>query len=134
MQVKQIAQSLSVSADTVRYYTRIGYLSPARNLNNGYKEYGQKDVDRMRFILGARQLGFSVEDIGLFIKEAGKGRTACPMVRNLVSHRLKETEARFKEAQALRNRMKKAVREWEDKPNKVPTGNMVCHLIENFNA
>ena len=134
MQIKQIARSLSVSADTVRYYTRIGYVTPTRNLSNGYKEYGKRDIDRMRFILSARQLGFSVEDIGLFIKEAGKGRTACPLVRNLVSHRLKVTEVRFKEVQALRNRMKKAVREWEAKPNKVPTGSMVCHLIENLNA
>ena len=134
MHVKQIAQSLSVSTDTVRYYTRIGYLSPIRNRNNDYKEYGQKELDRMRFILGARQLGFSVEDLGLFIKEASKGRAPCPIVRDLVNHRLKETEQRFKEAQALRNRMKKAVRDWEDKPNEVPTGNMVCHLIENFNG
>ena len=134
MLVKQIAQALSVSAETVRYYTRIGYLSPARNSNNGYKEYGQKDVDRLRFILSARQLGFSVEDIGLFLSEAGKGKSICPRVRKLVAHRLNETEERFKETQVLRKRMKKAILEWDKKPNKAPTGNMVCHLIEDFNA
>ncbi len=59
---------------------------------------------------------------------------ACPMSRNLVGHRLKETGAKFTESQALRNRMKKAVREWKDKPNKAPTGNMMSHFIENLIA
>ncbi len=132
MRVKQVAQTIGVSPDAVRYYTRIGYLTPRKNHINGYKEYRNKDVQRMRFISDARQLGFSVDDIGQIIGEANKGRTPCPIVRDIIFHRLKETEKRFEETVALRKRMKAAVTEWERKPNKVPTGNMVCHLIEDF--
>ena len=132
MKVKQVAQLLEVSPDTVRYYTRIGYLSPRRNRSNGYKEYRQKDIDRLRFIIGARLLGFAVDDVGQIIREASKGRTPCPMVRELIKSRLEETESQFQETLALRKRMKSAVSEWEKKPNRVPTGNMICHLIEDF--
>ena len=86
----------------------------------------------MRFIVSARQLGFSVDDIGLMIKEAQRGKSVCPLVREMIVARLAETEAVFKDMNTLRGRMKKAIKEWEAKPNKAPSGDMVCHLIEDF--
>lgn len=132
MRVKSFANKLGTTADTIRYYTRIGYLSPSINAGNGYKVYSNGDEARMRFILSARQLGFSVDDIGLMIREAQKGNSACPLVRELIITRLAETEALFLDTNALRKRMTKAIQEWEAKPNRTPTGEMVCHLIEEF--
>jgi len=63
MKVAQLANKLGVSADTVRFYTRIGLLNPSKSPNNGYKTFNHKDMVRMQFILSARNLGFSVEDI-----------------------------------------------------------------------
>ena len=132
MKVNQLAQNLGISGDTVRYYTRIGYVNPVKNQSNGYKEYSEKDQSRMRFILSARQLGFTVEDIGNIISEAEKGKTPCPLVRRLIDQRLHENEQRFNETVALRKRMEAAVTDWHHKPDKAPTGDMICHLIENF--
>ena len=50
MRVKQIADALDISVDTVRYYTRIGLLVPNKS-HNGYKYYRPADVTRLRFIL-----------------------------------------------------------------------------------
>jgi DNA-binding transcriptional MerR regulator len=61
MTVSELAEVLLITPDTVRYYTRVGFLSPAKNSSNGYKDYGESDQHRLRFILSARQLGFSVK-------------------------------------------------------------------------
>lgn len=132
MRVNQLATALDITGDTVRYYTRIGLLTPKRNINNGYKEYTAADVKRLGFILGARQLGFSVKDIEIILAEAKAGRTACPLVRELIEERLKETEKKFADTKALRRRMQAAVKDWQSKPDKAPTGHMICHLIESF--
>lgn len=132
MNVKQFAARFSISSDTVRYYTRIGYLTPKKNKNNGYREYLDKDKNRLKFILAARQLEFSVEDIGLILDEASKGRSACPLVREIIEKRLKETEIRFLQTVELRKKMVKASKKWETQPNREPTGSEVCHLIENL--
>ena len=63
MQVIQLAKMLGVSPDTVRYYTRIGLLVPKKSIENGYKFYSSNEQNRLRFILSARDLGFSVDDI-----------------------------------------------------------------------
>lgn len=132
MRVNELSKQLRISADTVRFYSRIGFLTPTKSLANGYKDYSENDLQRLRFILGARQLGFSVEDIGQILGETSKGRSACPLVRRLIKQRLNEIEKRFIETERLRKRMLAAVKDWDLKPDKAPTGHMVCHLIEGF--
>ena len=132
MRVKEFADVLKTTPDTVRYYSRIGYLKPAINKLNGYKEYSNTDLNRLRFVLSARHLGFSVDDIGEILAVAGKGNTPCPLVRDLIQKRLEKTEKQFLETVNLHDQMKAAVNEWKDKPDKEPTGDTICHLIEDF--
>lgn len=132
MKVLELAKRLGVTAETVRFYTRIGVLQPAVNPDNGYRTYGQREYQRLRFVLNARQLGFSVDDIQEILAHADHNKPACATVRRLIDQRLHETEQRFEETRRLRDRMKQAVSEWSQKPDKAPTGDMICHLIEEF--
>lgn len=132
MKVVEMAKRLRVTADTVRFYTRINVLKPIKSKANGYREYSEKDLNRLRFVLSARQLGFSVDDIKKILNQADSKKSPCTTVRRLIDERLRETEQRFLEMQLLRGRMQRAIHEWSQKPDKAPTGNMICHLIEDF--
>ena len=134
MTVSELARKLATSADTVRYYSRIGLLPYSKDPVNGYKRYGADAERQLRFILAARQLGFSLEDIQQIIHHARQGDSACPLVRQLISRRLAETEQHFQRLKLLRKRMQQAVRQWQQLPDKSPDGQMLCHLIENFDA
>jgi len=133
MRVTELAKALNTTPDTVRYYTRIGLISPVKSPENGYKSYGKTLQHRLKFILSARQLDFSVEEIKGILAEADKGHTACPLVREIVEHRLAETEKQFQAALLLREKLRNAISDWQTKPNKAPTGHMICHLIEGSN-
>jgi len=132
MKVNELAKNLMITADTVRYYTRNGFLSPLKNVDNGYKSYSVKDQKRLSFIVSARHLGFSVNDIAKILSEADQGHSACELVRELIEKKLIETERQFQKTLALRNRLQLAIVDWQDKPNKAPTSDMICHLIEGF--
>ncbi|GGB69562.1 MULTISPECIES: MerR family transcriptional regulator [Shewanella] len=133
MKVAQLANKLGVSADTVRFYTRIGLLNPSKSPNNGYKTFNHKDMVRMQFILSARNLGFSVEDIKVIFSKTDLGDSACQLVRELIKVKLLETEQQFNEMVQLRSKLSKAIQDWSQMPDNIPTGNMICHLIENTN-
>lgn len=63
MRISQLAKDAGVGVETVRYYQRIGLLqTPARPLG-GIRTYRQSDVDRLRFIRRAQQLGLSLDDV-----------------------------------------------------------------------
>ena len=131
MRVNQVAKMFSITPETVRFYTRKGYLNPAVNPQNGYKEYSENDCNRLRFILSARRLSFSVNDIGEILKVADKKRSACPLVRKLIEQRLEEVDQQFRETAKLRKKMMATVKEWKNKPDKSPTHKSICHLIED---
>ena len=132
MQVIELARRLQVSTDTVRYYTKVGFLQPVKSTANGYRHYSERDLERLRFILSARQLGFSVADVGQILAEADAGHSPCPLVRDLIERRLRETEQRFRETQLLRDRMHAALEAWRLKLDGIPDGHSICHLIEGF--
>ena len=133
MKVSQLAKVLNTTPDTVRYYSRIGLIMPIKNTENGYKSYNQQAQQRLKFILSARRLDFSVEEIKEILLVADNGSTACPLVREIVEHRLAETEKKFNDALALRNVLRNAIDDWKSKPDKSPTGDMLCHLIQGGN-
>lgn len=130
MRVTELANSMDTTPDTVRYYTRIGLITPVKSPVNGYKKYDKNAQNRLRFILSARQLDFSVEEIKDILSEADNGHTACPIVREIIEHRLAETEKQFQAALLLREKLRNAISDWHNKPDKAPTGHMICHLIE----
>jgi DNA-binding transcriptional MerR regulator len=99
MRVNELAKKLGVSADTIRYYTRAGFVAPRKDQTNGYKSYRERDEQRLRFILSARQLGFSVADVAQILNEADGGKSACPTVRHLIALRLQQTTQRFDDMQ-----------------------------------
>jgi len=132
MRVLELARKLRVNPDTIRFYTRKGLITPEKEEQSGYKRYRAEDEARMRFILGARGLGFTVADVEEILHVADTEHTPCPLVRELIEQRLQETEARFNEMRRLRNRMRNALKEWRKLPDAEPNGHLICHLIESF--
>lgn len=61
--INKPAKMAGVSTRTLRYYDEIGLLSPGRTSSNGYRVYGQKEVDLLQQILFYRELGVPLNEI-----------------------------------------------------------------------
>jgi len=61
--INKLAKLAGVSTRTLRYYDEFGLLSPVRVSSNGYRIYGQNEIDRLQQILFYRELGVPLEEI-----------------------------------------------------------------------
>jgi len=75
MNVKEAAGRAGTSVRTLRYYEEIGLISPRRE-ENGYREYTEVDVIRVKLIRAYRELQFSLEEIGRLLEASRAERNA----------------------------------------------------------
>ncbi|HBC91606.1 MAG TPA: MerR family transcriptional regulator, partial [Pelotomaculum sp.] len=61
--VKQIAQLAGVTLRTLRYYDKIGLLTPSTRTEAGYRIYSLEDVEKLQQILFFRELDFPLSRI-----------------------------------------------------------------------
>lgn len=129
--VSQLAEQAGVTADAVRYYTRIDLLRPTRNYDNRYRLYDHRDLLRLKFIHRAKTLGFTIKDIRAILHESEKGKSPCHQVRSIIERNIRKNKQRLSEAMELQRRMEKALYVWQKLPDGTPVGDSICHLIES---
>ncbi|NMG29957.1 MerR family transcriptional regulator [Aromatoleum evansii] len=61
--IRKIADAAGVGVEAVRYYQRRGLLHEPQRVAGGFREYSADDVQRLRFIKRAQELGFSLDDV-----------------------------------------------------------------------
>ncbi|MZR61808.1 MerR family transcriptional regulator [Alcanivorax sp. DP30] len=130
MRVSDMARQADTTSETVRHYTDIGLLKPRRDPGNGYRHYDLADLHLLRFAIKARSLGFTLSDIQSLATASEEGETPCGQVRSLIECRLADVETQIRELQALSQRMRSAMAEWEDKPDCHLDDGRVCGLID----
>ncbi|HEV2852955.1 MAG TPA: MerR family transcriptional regulator [Thermoanaerobaculia bacterium] len=104
--VGELAKRTGVSVRTLHHYDEIGLLSPSHRSESGYRLYTQADVVRLQQVRSLRTLGFSLEEIGAFLKRPGV--TPDRVLQLHIAH-LKE---RIEMQQRLCDRMEAIARRW----------------------
>lgn len=50
MTIKDVEQKTGLGRSNIRFYEKEKLIEPVKNINNGYKDYSQEDVDKIKKI------------------------------------------------------------------------------------
>ena len=103
MNIGQAAKHSNVSAKTIRYYESIGLIAPARRTESGYRIYSGKEVQTLRFIHHARNLGFSVKDVSMLLDLWRDQGRASADVKGLAMAHIAAVDQKIRELQRMRD-------------------------------
>lgn len=77
----QLARHTGCNLETIRYYEKIGMMPDPPRTSAGYRVYDEGHASRLRFILRARELGFSLDEIRGLLALVDGGAHACAEVK-----------------------------------------------------
>lgn len=114
MNIKKVSEITDVSADTIRYYERIGLLPRITRTNSGVRDFTEREIGILEFVRCFRKAGMSVEALIEYISllEEGEG-TERERLRLLTEQR-DEMDDRIYELNQARKRLNYKIENYEN--------------------
>jgi MerR family transcriptional regulator, mercuric resistance operon regulatory protein len=124
MRIGELAKTVDVNAETVRYYQRIGLLGLPRKPFGGTRSYSGQDLRRLRFIRRAQQIGFSLDDIRALLELSSSD---CKQVGKLAAEKLNLVHAKLRQLRRIESVLAKTVEQCASRKAGQP-----CPIIETL--
>ena len=120
------ARASGVSTKMVRHYESLGLLGAVARTDSGYRQYSAADIHTLRFIKRARDLGFSMAEIGNLVGLWHDQARASSEVKRVAQQHLIELENRIQAMQDMRRTLQKLVQscQGDDRPD--------CPILDNL--
>jgi DNA-binding transcriptional MerR regulator len=111
--IGELALRAGVTPEAIRYYEREGVVPRAARGGAGqYRRYMEADVERLRFIRRARELGFSLDEVRELLSLAeGSPNQPCADVNRIARAHLAQVDARLAQLGALRAELDRVISE-----------------------
>jgi MerR family mercuric resistance operon transcriptional regulator len=126
MQRAELARRTGSNLETVRYYEKVGLLPEPPRTAAGYRSYDVAHERRLRFILRARELGFSLEEIRELLRLVDERDRPCAEAREVAAAHLADVRSKIADLRRMERVLKTVVTECGD--GTLPE----CPLIETL--
>ncbi|QHD66615.1 MULTISPECIES: MerR family transcriptional regulator [Sphingomonadaceae] len=103
MNIGEASKQSGVSERMIRHYEKIGLIPAPPRRGAGYRDYGARDLHRLRFIANARDLGFPIEEIRTLLGLWADIGRASSEVKTLALARAEELQRKAEALTSLRN-------------------------------
>ncbi len=110
MNIGQAATASGVSAKMIRHYEAVGLLPAPKRTESGYRQYRDADVHTLRFIRQARDLGFSILEIGELLSLWHDRRRPSRLVKAMAEAHIRALEQKAQELLAMKSTLEHLVR------------------------
>lgn len=114
MRIAEVSKQFDISADTLRYYERIGLLSHVHRNESGIRDYGEQDLARIRFVKCMRGANVSIEALLEYMELFEGGDATLGARKAILEEEREKLRERMAEMQAGLDRFDYKIAHYED--------------------
>lgn len=115
MNIKKVSELTGVSADTIRYYERIGLIPPVTRNQSGVRNFSDRDISVLEFVRYFRGAGVSVESLIDYIGLVEKGDSTIGARLAILQEEREKLEERVSKLQAALDRLNHKIDNYQNK-------------------
>ena len=105
MKISEVSEQYHISADTLRYYERIGLLPPVNRSESGIRDFNELDLGRVDFIKCMRNAGLPVEVLIEYMDLVHQGDSTVEARKEILVEQRDLLAARMEEMQKTLDRL-----------------------------
>src|ERR1051325_2466308 len=109
MKVGEVAARAGVNVETLRYYERRGLLPEPSREPSGHRRYDEETVRFLRAIREAQPVGFTLSEIGEYLRAAKRSRRPSEALRIRMAAKIDEIDLRIAGLQRMREELARVV-------------------------
>ena len=102
LKVGDLAERTGLPVRTLHYYEEIGLVPRSARQPQGYREYDDQDVHRLRFVARARDLGFTIKEIAELLRLYSDRRRSSADVKRIALRHLAELDTKIRTLRQLK--------------------------------
>lgn len=118
MTISQVGDLFGLTADTLRYYERIGLIPPVHRNASGIRDYTERDINWVKFIKCMRSAGLSVEALIEYVSLFQRGDNTIGARKELLLSQRRQLNQKISEMQAVLAQLDKKIAGYEDRVRK----------------
>ena len=96
MTIGEVARATGLKIQTLRFYEDKGLLEVPARRSSGYREYSESAITRLKFIKRAKELGFSLKEIGELLALRVDPDATCAEIRNRAEAKIGEVRNKIR--------------------------------------
>jgi Cu(I)-responsive transcriptional regulator len=101
MNIGEVADKSQVNSKMIRRYEEMGIIPKAQRNMSGYRKYSENDVNILKFVKRARELGFSMKDIKQLVSLWRNRSRTSAQVKSIASRHIQELEKKLHEIETM---------------------------------
>lgn len=114
MKIAEVSRRYDISADTLRYYERIGILRHVPRNASGIRDYDESSCRTVEFVKCMRDAGMSIEALAEYMELLDQGEQTVPQRKALLVQQRDRIEERVQELQKALARLDYKIEHYEE--------------------
>ncbi|MGT2846477.1 stress response transcriptional regulator NmlR [Streptococcus massiliensis] len=115
MNIKKVSEETGISADTIRYYERIGLIPPVTRNQSGIRDFSEREIAILKFVRYFRRVGLSVDSLIAYIGLMDKGDETIPARIAIFQEERAKLQERIDQLQEALTRLDYKIENYENK-------------------